>query len=119
MTTGRVNPDHTLETQGITGLGDVYYNLMEPDIMRHALCRGEGEMGQGGTFLVSTGKFTGRSPNDKHVVRTASVEDHIWWDNNRPMSEAGFDALYDDMLSHMKGRDYFVQWFSTGIWCNG
>ncbi len=109
VTRGRVNTKHTLETQGITGLGGVYYNLMEPDVIAEAIRRGEGELGQGGTFLVSTGKFTGRSPNDKHVVRSASVEDTIWWDNNRPMSPEGFDRLYDDMVAHMAGRDYFVQ----------
>ncbi len=109
MAKGRVNPNHTLETQGITGLGTVYYNLREPDLIREALCLGEGELGQGGTLLVSTGKYTGRSPNDKHIVRTESVADHIWWENNRAMSPEGFDRLYDDMIAHMAGRDYFVQ----------
>ena len=109
MTQGRVNPSQTLEAQGITGLGNVYYNLMEPDLIQQALCRDEGTLGQGGTLLVTTGKFTGRSPNDKHVVRTPSVEDSIWWENNRPMTPEGFDQLYQDMLAHMAGRDYFVQ----------
>lgn len=109
MSHGRMNPDHTLETQGLKGLGEVYYNLTEPDLIGHALRLDEGELGKGGTLLVSTGKFTGRSPNDKHVVRTPSVEDKIWWDNNTPMSPEGFDRLYDDMLAHMQGRDYFVQ----------
>jgi phosphoenolpyruvate carboxykinase (ATP) len=109
MTTGRVNPEQTLEDQGIVGLGNVYYNYLEPAIIQEALRRGEGELGEGGAFLVTTGKFTGRSPKDKHVVRSATTEDTIWWENNRPMSEAGFDALYADMLDHMKGGDYFVQ----------
>ena len=56
-----------------------------------------------------TGKFTGRSPKDKHVVKTDSVADTIWWENNAEMSPEGFDALYQDMLAHMQGRDYFVQ----------
>ena len=109
MTAGRLNTNFTLEDQGITGLGNVYYNLIEPAIIEHALARKEGELGRGGAFLVSTGKFTGRSPKDKHVVKSASVTDTIWWDNNSEMSEAGFDTLYDDMISHMQGRDYFVQ----------
>ena len=109
MTAGRVNPNFTLGDQGITGLGNVYYNLIEPAIIEHALARKEGELGRGGAFLVSTGKFTGRSPKDKHVVKSASVTDTIWWDNNAEMSESGFDTLYDDMISHMQGRDYFVQ----------
>ena len=109
MTSVRVNPNFTLEHQGISGLGNVYYNLTEPSIIEHALAREEGELGRGGAFLVSTGKFTGRSPKDKHVVRSESVTDSIWWDNNAEMSKVGFDALYDDMLLHMQDRDYFVQ----------
>ncbi|MGB0797771.1 MAG: phosphoenolpyruvate carboxykinase [Planktomarina sp.] len=109
MTVGRVNPNFKLEDQGITGLGNVYYNLIEPALIEEALSRKEGELGRGGAFLVSTGKFTGRSPKDKHVVKTASVEDTIWWENNAAMSAEGFDALYDDMIAHMQGGDYFVQ----------
>ncbi|MEL7301460.1 MAG: phosphoenolpyruvate carboxykinase [Pseudomonadota bacterium] len=109
MAQGRVNPSFTLETQGITGLGAVYYNLSEPALVETALKRGEGELGQGGTLLVSTGKFTGRSPKDKHIVRTANVADHIWWEQNAEMSPEGFDALYEDILAHMAGREYFVQ----------
>ncbi|MEM9550434.1 MAG: phosphoenolpyruvate carboxykinase [Pseudomonadota bacterium] len=109
MTSGRVNPEFRLEDQGIEGLGNVYYNLMEPALIEAALRRDEGTLGQGGTFLVTTGKFTGRSPKDKHVVKTDSVSDTIWWENNAEMSPEGFDALHDDMLEHMKGRDYFVQ----------
>jgi len=109
MAFGRVNPQFRLEDQGISGLGNVFYNLMEPALIESALKKGEGTLGKGGAFLVTTGKFTGRSPKDKHVVRTASVEDSIWWENNAAMSPEGFDALYADMLAHMKGRDYFVQ----------
>ncbi len=109
MTFGRVNPNNRLEDHGIEGLGNVYYNLLEPAVIEQALKRDEGKLGLGGTFLVSTGKFTGRSPKDKHVVKTPDVADKIWWENNAEMSPEGFDRLYDDMLAHMKGRDYFVQ----------
>jgi len=109
MTTGRVNPAMTLEHQGVTELGSIHYNLLEPALIEAALKRGEGNLGQGGTFLVTTGKYTGRSPKDKFVVRTPSVEPHIWWDNNAPMEPDAFDRLYDDMTAHMKGGEYFVQ----------
>ncbi|MBN8292756.1 phosphoenolpyruvate carboxykinase [Rhodobacter sp. NTK016B] len=109
MTTGHVNPNFKLEDQGITGLGSVAYNLIEPSLVDIAIKRGEGTLGKGGAFLVSTGQFTGRSPKDKFVVRTPSVEDTIWWDNNQPMAPDAFDRLYDDMIAHMQGKDYFVQ----------
>lgn len=109
MANGRVNPTFTLEDQGINGLGAVHYNLIEPALIQEALKREEGTLGKGGAFLVETGKYTGRSPKDKHVVKTPSVADTIWWDNNAEMSSEGFDALYADMLAHMKGKEYFVQ----------
>ncbi|PTV96216.1 phosphoenolpyruvate carboxykinase (ATP) [Rhodobacter aestuarii] len=109
MTIGRVNPAKRLEDQGITGLGNVYYNLLEPALIEEAIKRGEGKLGKGGAFYCSTGAHTGRSPKDKHVVRTPDVEDTIWWENNKPMEADKFDVLHADMLEHMKGKDYFVE----------
>ena len=109
MTTGRVNPAQTLDAQGISGLGSVHYNLLEPALIEAALRKNEGTLGQGGAFLVTTGKFTGRSPKDKHVVRSAATEDTIWWENNAAMAPDAFDRLHADMLAHMKGGEYFVQ----------
>ena len=104
-----MKPAQELAHQGITDLGNIYYNLIEAALVEEALKRGEGRLGKGGAFLCSTGKFTGRSPKDKFVVRTASVEKTIWWENNAAMAPEAFDLLHADMLAHMKGRDYFVQ----------
>jgi len=109
MTTGRVNPSKTLADQGILDVGNVFYNLQDPLLVEQALLRNEATLGNGGALLVTTGKHTGRSPKDKFVVRTPSVEDNIWWENNAPMDEESFDVLHSDMLEHMKGKDYFVQ----------
>ncbi|MBK1637107.1 phosphoenolpyruvate carboxykinase [Rhodovulum adriaticum] len=109
METGRVNPNQRLEDQGITGLDKVHYNLIEPALIEAAITRGEGHLGQGGTFLVTTGEHTGRSPKDKHVVRTPDVEDTIWWENNRPMTPEAFDQLHADMMEHLKGGEVFVE----------
>ncbi|NEX45925.1 phosphoenolpyruvate carboxykinase [Pseudotabrizicola algicola] len=109
MNHGRVNPHQTLDATGITGLGNVYYNQIEPALVEAAVARGEGRLGKGGAFLCSTGQFTGRSPKDKFVVRTASVENTIWWDNNAPMAPDAYARLKADMLAHLQGRDMFVQ----------
>ncbi|RME14607.1 MAG: phosphoenolpyruvate carboxykinase [Alphaproteobacteria bacterium] len=114
MSTGRVNPSQRLEDQGIKGLGTVYYNLIEPQLVEHAVCRGEARVGKGGSVLVATGTHTGRSPKDKYVVRTPDVEDTIWWENNPPLDPADFDRLYEDMLAHMAGKDMFVEDLHAG-----
>jgi len=109
MSIGRVNPANRLEDQGITGLGTIHYNQIEPQLVQEALSRGEGTLGKGGAFYCSTGKHTGRSPKDKFVVRTPDVEGAIWWENNAPMAPEAFDRLHADMLAHMRGREAFVQ----------
>ncbi len=109
MISGRVNPNQTLDKMGVTGLGDTHYNYIEPTLVEASLNRGESTLGLGGALLVETGKHTGRSPADRFVVRTPSVEDTIWWENNHPMDAGAFDVLEADMREHMKGREYFVQ----------
>ena len=109
MTIGRVNPNHTLDHQGISGLGQTYYNYSEPALIEAALARGEGTLGRGGAILVSTGSHTGRSPKDKHIVRSALTQNTIWWDENAAMTPAGFDLLHADMLAHLQGGTAFVQ----------
>ncbi len=109
MTQGTVNPEMTLDAQGIHGLGNVFYNFTEAQLVEASLKAGEGTLLPGGALLATTGKHTGRSPKDKFVVRTPSVEPHIWWENNAAMEPASFDVLHADMLAHMKSRDYHVQ----------
>ena len=88
MNNGRVNPNRTLETQGISGLGNVYYNFIEPALIEAAVTRKEGTLGKGGAFLCTTGQFTGRSPKDKFVVRDATTEGSVWWENNGSITTA-------------------------------
>ncbi|MEM9736549.1 MAG: phosphoenolpyruvate carboxykinase (ATP), partial [Pseudomonadota bacterium] len=109
MEQGHVNPTFRLSDAGITGLSAVHYNLTEAGLVEAAIQRGEGEIGQGGTFLCNTGKHTGRSPLDKFVVRDPAFEADIWWENNKPMSPEHFEVLYQDMLAHLAGREMFVQ----------
>ena len=114
MHTGRYNPARTLEDTGITGVGSAHYNLLEPALIEAALRRNEGSLGNGGTLLVETGEFTGRSPKDKFTVDEPSVKKTIWWENNPPMSPEHFEQLYQDMLAHMKGGEYFIEDLYSG-----
>ncbi len=109
MTTGPVNPKMTLEATGLVGVAKAHYNLTEPALVQAAVSRGEGEIGQGGTLLVTTGKHTGRSPKDKFVVREPGVEAHIWWENNAPLSPEHFERLHADMKAHVRGGELFIE----------
>jgi phosphoenolpyruvate carboxykinase (ATP) len=103
------NPATQLETIGLGGAASVRYNLATARLYEEAIRRREADLTAHGVLRAITGQHTGRSPKDKFVVRDASTENEIWWDNNKPMSREHFDLLHQDMLAHAAGKDLFVQ----------
>lgn len=57
----------------------------------------KGIMTNTGAVSVDTGKFTGRSPKDRYIVKDTVTENTIWWDGNinKPVSQAVWDNLKD------------------------
>ncbi len=98
-----------LERHGFSNLKAVNWNLAVPRLYEEAIRRGEGKLAKDGPIVVLTGQHTGRSASDKFTVRDANTESQIWWDNNKPMSPAHFDALYADMMAHAQGRELFAK----------
>lgn len=99
-----------LAALGFRNMNQVYRNLTTPALYEEAVRRREGSISHRGPFVVRTGQYTGRSPNDKFVVKEQSSEDHIWWGEvNQPMDEAKFASLYMRLVAYWQGRDLFVQ----------
>lgn len=86
----------------------VYYNLTPAELIENSLFRKESVLTSTGALRVLTGKYTGRSPNDKFIVDSAGVYDEIAWNNNKPFTEEKFEELYTRMLAYMKERDLFI-----------
>ncbi len=94
---------------GFKNLKAVHWNYSRPALFETSVARGEGRVAKDGPLVVETGQHTGRSANDKFVVRDETTEDTIWWDNNKSMSPDQFDVLLADMLAHAEGKELFVQ----------
>ena len=105
---GPFNPDQPIESAGIVG-ANAFYNQGIPQLYEAALRRGEGQVAANGPLQVTTAPHTGRSARDKFIVRDATTEAAIWWDNNNAMSAQAFAALNADMTAFAAGRDLFVQ----------
>lgn len=98
-----------LDQLGLRNLGHVYRNLSVPELIEHALRRGEGVLAANGALCVKTGKYTGRSPNDKFIVDEPSSREEIHWNNlNVPISEEHFDRLFRRIRSYVQGRDLYI-----------
>ena len=106
---GLYNSSNGIAAVGFADLENTHYNLSEVELYEHAIRRGEADLTADGALRAITGQHTGRSPKDKFVVRDASTEGQIWWDNNKPMSSEDFDRLHADMLAHAKGKTLYVQ----------
>ena len=97
------------EAQGFSSLGNVFWNLGQEEIYKIILDRGEGKLSKDGAMVVKTGIHTGRSAQDKFVVKESKNKDSIWWDNAKEMSEDNFDTLYSDMIKFSEDKDLFIQ----------
>lgn len=95
-----------LDKLGITNPSRVNRNLSYEDLMSHEKKNEEGKFTKNGTFAVDTGKFTGRSPNDKWIVKQSPSADNIWWGNvNKPTNSEVFDELYEKCVNHYNTLD--------------
>src|SRR3954464_14651181 len=98
-----------LDREGIRS-DRVRWNLSTAALYEEAVRRQEGLIAAAGPLSCRTGQHTGRSPNDKFVVRDAATEREIDWGKvNRPMDPAQFDTLHADLLGSLAGRELFVQ----------
>ena len=90
---------------GIQNPKIVYHNLSYSELLNHEIKNKEGELlccEYGDTFSINTGKFTGRSPNDKWIVNNENESGKdIWWGNvNKPITNETFDYLYNKSINH-------------------
>ncbi|HYN82479.1 MAG TPA: phosphoenolpyruvate carboxykinase (ATP) [Gemmatimonadaceae bacterium] len=100
-----------LGKQGLHPTGDVHWNLIAPELMHAAARRNEGEFAEMGPFVARTAPHTGRSPNDKFVVKEESSEKDVDWGKvNQPYSSDKYEVLLADVRAHLDGaNEIFVE----------
>jgi phosphoenolpyruvate carboxykinase (ATP) len=99
------------EDNGPVGhFGVAYRNLTTAPLIEHAVHNAEGILSQHGSLVVHTGRHTGRSPNDKYIVRDSLTERTVWWGKvNRPMDPQDFDGLLARVQDFLRRRDVYIQ----------
>lgn len=89
--------------------GNARRNLSVSELVEISLSRKEGVQTSTGALRVETGKYTGRSPKDKYIVKEPSVEEHVAWGSvNQPMDPELFDKLHNRAQQYMENKELFV-----------
>lgn len=98
-----------IEALGIIAPKAVYHNLAPAKLVEMALARNDGELSETGALVVDTGKYTGRSPDDRYIVDLPEIHDDIDWGKvNMPISAEKYESIYSRLTAYLQGRDVFV-----------
>lgn len=104
-----------LSRQGLQPEGEVHWNLIGPELIQAAARRGEGQLAARGPFVAVTSPHTGRSPNDKFVVKEPSSEADVDWGKvNQPCSPEHYQTLLADVRDYLNGRE---ELFVEDLYC--
>jgi len=110
MIENEYSPKVGLDAVGIHHAGAVMWNATPAELYEEFVANDEGLISEHGALVVETGKYTGRSPNDKFTVDEPSCHDKIWWgDVNASISEERFDALLGRVQAYLQGQLLYVQ----------
>jgi phosphoenolpyruvate carboxykinase (ATP) len=106
---GKKNPNASLETLGIKN-ATVNWNIAPAELAKKSVELGMATEADSGAINVLTGKFTGRSPKDRFIVKDEITADAMWWgDINIPFEPAAFDVLYNDVVAYLSEKELWAR----------
>lgn len=100
---------HDLTKYGITD-AKVNWNLSPEELQKITVASGMGTETENGTLAINTGKFTGRSPQDRFLVKDDYTKDRVWWGRiNKPISPENFDTLYNEVVKYLSEKEIYAR----------
>lgn len=96
-------------SQGFGDVKEVRHQWSVSALVEQALLAKEGTLSESGALVVTTGKYTGRSPNDRFFVDTSAVHDDIdWGDGNKPIALDVFEKAWTKAQTFLKNKTVYV-----------
>lgn len=95
-------------TEHVVYPGTPRRNFEFAELFEYAIQKGEGKVASNGAFCAVTAPRTGRSPNDKYIVKTASTADTVDWSRNQAMDPDVFDRLFNRFADRVQDSECFV-----------
>ena len=89
---------------------EAHWNLTQAELLEQSIRNGEGQLSDKGALVVPTGKFTGRSPQDRFIVEDSVTKEKVWWGNiNKPISEESFDRIFNKIIGYLEEKKVFIR----------
>jgi len=99
----------SLEQYGLKDV-TVNWNLSPEELQKITVDKGMGKETANGTLAINTGKFTGRSPQDRFLVKDDYTADKVWWGKtNKPVSPENFDKLKNEITKYLSGKEIYAR----------
>ena len=103
-------PKNILFSIGLPAAENTFYQLSPGQLIQQCLERNEGELNDTGALVINTGKFTGRCPKDRFIVKDKITENSVDWNEiNQAIEQEYFDSLYRKMMDHFKDKEIWIR----------
>jgi len=107
---GLKNPKHDLKDYGIAKCKKAFWNLNPNELIKETLLRNQGTLTANGTLCISTGRFTGRSPKDRYIVKDGITTQKVDWnDINQAFEKEKFNILKTKVTSYLENKDLYIK----------
>jgi phosphoenolpyruvate carboxykinase (ATP) len=107
---GLKNPLASLESVGLKNYKTAYWNLTPEELTEHSIRKGMGELADSGALVIHTGEFTGRSPDDRFIVKDSMTASKVHWGKvNIPFESRNFDKLWRKCCAYLKKKEVYVR----------
>ena len=88
----------------------IHYQLSPEELQDITIKTGQGIETSTGALAVNTGEYTGRSPQDRYIVKDSISENQVWWGKvNIPFEPAAFEALYNKVTAYLSNKEVYVR----------
>ncbi len=107
---GKKSQHADLKGLGLENVSSVTWNADPAQLVEDTILNGQGVLANSGALAIDTGEFTGRSPQDRFIVKDEKTKDSVWWGNiNKAFDPEDFDRLYNRLTAYLSNRDIYAR----------
>lgn len=106
-------PNNTSQ-KGLNYLGinssEIHFNLSAGDLIEASVDQNEGIITDKGALSISTGRFTGRSPKDRYIVKDEITTHTVDWNSiNKPIDQSKYEGLKEKVKTYLSQQKIYVK----------